>query len=62
MDGWTAKEANQLRELLNLKPDAFARRLKIHQRTVMRWRDGDTDPAPGFGTTWTSCSLKLLVS
>jgi tetratricopeptide (TPR) repeat protein len=45
MDGWTASEANQLRELLDLKLQAFARRLKIHQRTVIRWRDGATDPA-----------------
>lgn len=48
MDGWTASEANQLRELLGLKPDTFARRLKIHQRTVIRWRDGETDPAVAF--------------
>lgn len=45
MDGWTASEANELRELLGLKPEAFSRRLKIHQRTVIRWRDGETDPA-----------------
>jgi hypothetical protein len=48
MNGWTASEASQLRELLGLKPEGFARRLKIHQRTVLRWRDGETDPAPGL--------------
>jgi hypothetical protein len=41
---WTASEANQLRELLGWKLEAFARRLKIHPRTVIRWRDGDTNP------------------
>lgn len=46
MDGWTAEEADQLRELLGLKPEAFAQRLKIHPRTAIRWRDKDTDPAP----------------
>ncbi|MGH8900043.1 MAG: hypothetical protein ACRDZ4_24165 [Egibacteraceae bacterium] len=45
MERWTASEANQLRELLGLRPEAFARRLTIHKRTVLRWRDGDTDPA-----------------
>ncbi len=45
MDGWTAREANQLRELLGLKPEGFAHRLRIHQRTVIRWRDGETGPA-----------------
>lgn len=44
-DGWTADEANQLRELLGCKPAAFARRLSVHKRTVIRWRDGETDPA-----------------
>jgi transcriptional regulator with XRE-family HTH domain len=46
MDGWTAEEANQLRELLGLKPEAFARRLSVHKRTVIRWRDGETEPTP----------------
>lgn len=45
MESWTASKANQLRELLGLKPEAFARRLKVHERTVVRWRDGGTDPA-----------------
>jgi hypothetical protein len=47
-EGWTADEANQLRVLLGLKPEIFARRLKIHKRTVIRWRDGDSDPAPAL--------------
>src|SRR5918997_3433818 len=45
MVGWTASEADELRGLLGWKPEAFARRLKIHKRTVLRWRDGETDPA-----------------
>jgi len=48
MEGWTASEANQLRGLLGWKPEAFARRLKIHKRTAIRWRDAETDPAPAL--------------
>lgn len=42
--GWTASEADQLRELLGCKPTDFARRLSVHKRTAIRWRDGETDP------------------
>jgi hypothetical protein len=48
MDGWTAEEADWLRELLGWKIDPFARRLKIHRRTVIRWRSKETDPAPAL--------------
>ncbi|MGH8903307.1 MAG: hypothetical protein ACRDYA_16960 [Egibacteraceae bacterium] len=56
-EGWTASEANQLRVLLGWKPEAFARRLEIHKRTVIRWRDGDTDPAVGL---WDSLDNLLI--
>jgi hypothetical protein len=46
VDGWIAEQANQLRELLGLKPEAFARRLSVHKRTAIRWKDGQTDPTP----------------
>jgi hypothetical protein len=36
MEGWTASEANQLRELLGWKLETFARCLKIHKRTAIR--------------------------
>jgi hypothetical protein len=39
------------------KPEGFARRLKIHKRTALRWRDGETDPAPGL---WENLD-KLLI-
>jgi hypothetical protein len=47
-EGWTASQANELRALLGLKVEEFARRLKIHKRTVIRWRDEQTDPAVMF--------------
>jgi DNA-binding transcriptional regulator YiaG len=56
-EGWTASEANQLRVLLGLRPEIFARRLKIHKRTVIRWRDGDSDPV---ATLWEDLDIFLL--
>jgi DNA-binding transcriptional regulator YiaG len=59
---WTASEADRLRELLGWKPEAFARRLKIHPRTVIRWRDGDTDPTAALWEDLDNLSLTPLVS
>jgi hypothetical protein len=50
-DGWTASEANQLRVLLGLKPEIFARRLKIHKRTVIRWKTVTVIPPRHCGRT-----------
>jgi hypothetical protein len=48
-EGWTAGEADELRVLLGWKIEVFARRLKIHKRTAIRWKDRENDPAP---TLW----------
>jgi tetratricopeptide (TPR) repeat protein len=48
-EGWTAGEADELRVILGWKIEVFARRLKIHKRTALRWKDRENDPAP---TLW----------